>query len=137
MRVEIYTKQFSRYSNSLRDDGPGIESRGGGGKDFPHPPRPALEPTSLLHNGYRVSLSGVKRPERGVNRPPQSSAEVKERVELCIYFPSAPSWPVLGRIFFFFCFSLVPEIFRKSVRKRNVASCKTVACYSLRETSFI
>ena len=28
---------------------------------------------------------------------PQSSAEVKERVELYLYSPSGPSWPVLGR----------------------------------------
>jgi hypothetical protein len=29
--------------------------------------------------------------------PPPSSAEVKERVELYLYSPSGPSWPVLGR----------------------------------------
>jgi hypothetical protein len=31
------------------------------------------------------SFPGIKRPGRGVNHPPQSSAEVKERVELYIY----------------------------------------------------
>ena len=34
-------------------DGPGIESRWGG-RDFPHPSRPALGPPSLLYNVYRV-----------------------------------------------------------------------------------
>jgi hypothetical protein len=43
------------------------------------------------------SLPGVKWPGRGVDHPPSSSSEVKERVELYIYSPSAPSWPVLGR----------------------------------------
>jgi hypothetical protein len=43
------------------------------------------------------SFPGVKRPGRGVDHPPPSSAEVKERVELYIYSPSGPSWPVLGR----------------------------------------
>jgi len=38
----------------------------------------------------------VKRPGRGVDHPPPSSAEVKERVELYQYSPSAPSWPVIG-----------------------------------------
>jgi len=38
----------------------------------------------------------VKRPGRGVDNPPPSSAEVKERVELYLYSPSGPSWPVLG-----------------------------------------
>jgi hypothetical protein len=35
---------------------------------------------SLVYNGYRVSFPGVKRPGRGVDHPPPSSAEVKERV---------------------------------------------------------
>jgi hypothetical protein len=34
---------------------------------------------------------------RGVDHPPPSSAEVKERVELYLYSPSGPSWLVLGR----------------------------------------
>jgi hypothetical protein len=42
------------------------------------------------------SLPGVKRPGRGVDYPPPYSAEVKERVELYFYFPSGPSWSVLG-----------------------------------------
>ena len=40
---------------------------------------------------------GVKRPGRCVNHPPSCSSEVKERVELYLYSPSGPSWPVLGR----------------------------------------
>jgi hypothetical protein len=38
---------------------------------------------------------GVKRPGRGVDHPPPSSAEVKEGVELYLYSPSGPSGPVL------------------------------------------
>jgi hypothetical protein len=34
------------------------------------------------------SLPGVKRPGRGVKHPPPSIAEVKERVELYLYFSS-------------------------------------------------
>ena len=34
-----------------------------------------------------VSFPGVKRPGRGVNHPPTSSAEVKERIELYLYSP--------------------------------------------------
>ena len=41
--------------------------------------------------GYRVSFPGIKRPGRGVNHPPLSSADVKERVELYLYSPSQPS----------------------------------------------
>jgi hypothetical protein len=34
----------------------------------------------------------------GVNSdPPQTSAEVKERRELYLYFPCGSSWPVLGQ----------------------------------------
>jgi hypothetical protein len=53
-------------------------------------------PPSLVYSGYRVYFPGVKSPERNVNHPPQSSAEVKERVELYLYSPSEPIYPVLG-----------------------------------------
>jgi len=39
---------------------------------------------------------GLKRSGRGVDHPPPSGAEVKERVELYLYYPSGPSWPVVG-----------------------------------------
>jgi hypothetical protein len=68
-------------------DGPGIESRWG--RDFPHP---SWGLPNLLSSGYWVSFSGVKRPERGANHPPPSSAEVKETVQLHLYSPSGPSW---------------------------------------------
>ena len=42
------------------------------------------------------SFLEVKRLGRGADHPPPYSAEVKERVELYFYFPSGPSWPVLG-----------------------------------------
>jgi len=58
-------------------DCPGIESQWG--RDFPHPSRPALGPTHPMGTG---SFLGVKRPGRGLDHPPPSSAEVKERVEL-------------------------------------------------------
>jgi hypothetical protein len=51
-------------------------------------------PPSLLYNIYRVSFLRAKRPERGVNHIPPSSAEVKERVELYFYSPSGSSWPI-------------------------------------------
>jgi len=41
------------------------------------------------------SFPGAKRPGCGVYHPPPSSAEVKERVELYLYSPSGPSWPIL------------------------------------------
>jgi len=47
-----------------------------------------------------VSFPGVKRPWRGADHPP-SSAEVEERVELYLYSPSGPSWPVLGVLTFY------------------------------------
>jgi hypothetical protein len=42
------------------------------------------------------SFPGVKRPGRGVEHSPPSSAEIKERIELYLYSPSGPSWPVIG-----------------------------------------
>jgi len=40
------------------------------------------------------SFPGVKRSGRDVDHP--SNVEVKERVELYLYSPSGPSWPVPG-----------------------------------------
>ena len=42
------------------------------------------------------SFPGVKRTGRGTEHPISSSAKVKERVELCLYSLSGPSWPVIG-----------------------------------------
>jgi hypothetical protein len=42
------------------------------------------------------SFPGVKRPGHGIDHPTQSSAEVKECVEIYCYSTSGPSWPVLG-----------------------------------------
>ena len=46
------------------------------------------------------SFPGVKRPGRGVNHTPPSSAEIKEKVELFIHCPCEPSWPVLKQTLF-------------------------------------
>jgi hypothetical protein len=73
----------------------GIESQWAGEILRTRPHRP-WSPPNLLHNRYRVSFLGVKRPGRGVDHTPQSSAEVKERVELYLYSAPGPCWPVLG-----------------------------------------
>jgi hypothetical protein len=52
-------------------------------------------PPNPVYDGYYASFLGVKWPGRGVNHPTPSSAEVKERVDLYFYSPSASLWPVL------------------------------------------
>ena len=66
-------------------DGPGIETRCG--PYFPHPPRPALGTHPASYTVGTGSFQGVKRPGRGVDHTPPSSAEVKERVEPYISSP--------------------------------------------------
>jgi len=64
-------------------DRPGIESRWGrGGEIFRTLPDRPWSPSSLLHNGYRVSVPWLKRPARGIIHSPLPSAEVEETVEL-------------------------------------------------------
>ena len=75
---------------------PGIESRGWGCEIFQTRPDQPWGPPSLLYNANWLSFPEVKRPGRGVDHPPPSSADVKEKVELYLYSPSGPSWPVLG-----------------------------------------
>jgi hypothetical protein len=41
------------------------------------------------------SFLGVKWLGHGIDHPPPSSDEVKERVEIYLYSPYGPSWPVL------------------------------------------
>ena len=55
---------------------------------------PVTHPTSYTMG--TGSFPGLKRPGGGVDHPPSSSAEVKERVELYLYSPSGPSWHGLG-----------------------------------------
>jgi hypothetical protein len=75
-------------------DGPEIESQWGARFSAPVQTGREAHPDSYtIGNG---SFSGVRRPGRGVDQPSPSSAEVKERVELYLYFPSGPSWPVIG-----------------------------------------
>ena len=64
--------------------GTGIESRWG--RDRP------CGPPSLLHNGYRVSFLWVKRSGLGGNHQPSSGAEVKARVEICLF----PLWAYMA-----------------------------------------
>ena len=63
----------------------GIESRSGARFSTPVHTDPRAHPASYTMG--TGSFPGVKRPGRGVDRPPAFSAEVSERVELCIYSP--------------------------------------------------
>jgi hypothetical protein len=65
-----------------------------GGEIFRTRPGRPWSPPSLLYNGYRLF------PERKAAGawhwlPTSSNAEVEERVELYLFSPSGPSWPVL------------------------------------------
>jgi hypothetical protein len=76
-------------------------------RQFSHPSKSTLEPTSLPYSGYRVSFSGVNWPGCGDNHLSQSNTEVKERVAPYPYSLSDPLWLVLERNF--------PFIFNYSV----------------------
>ena len=87
--------QHSLYSDSLQTGQFGDQIPVGGEifnkcLDWPWGPH------SLLYNGYWVFSWGVKWPGSGTDHPSWSSIEVKERVQLYLYFPSGPLWPVIG-----------------------------------------
>ena len=75
-------------------DGPEIESRWGARLSAPVQTGRGTYPASYTMG--TGSFRGVKRPGRGFNHPPPSSAEVKERVELYLNSSSVPSWQVVG-----------------------------------------
>ena len=70
-------------------------SNPGRGEIFRTCPDMLWGPPSLLYNGYRV-IPGGKAAGTWRWPPTLSSAEVKERVELYLYYFSVPSWLVVG-----------------------------------------
>jgi hypothetical protein len=68
-----------------RLDGPGIESRWGARFSAPVETGPGTHPASYTMG--TGSFPGVKRPGSVVDHTPPSRAEIKERVELYLYFP--------------------------------------------------
>jgi hypothetical protein len=87
--------QLSRYSDLLRAGWSGDRILVGARFSAPVQTCPGAYPASCTMG--TGSFPGVKQPGRGVDHPRPSSAEVKERVQLYLYYPSGPSWPVLGR----------------------------------------
>jgi hypothetical protein len=99
---------FYKHSSSMSRDSPvgiatdyGLEDRmlgvrfpaGVGSFLFDTMSRPALEPTQSSFQCVPGAVSlGIKRPGRGTDRLPPSSAEVKERVDLYLHSPNTFSW---------------------------------------------
>ena len=75
-------------------DGPGIESRWWATFTASFQTGPETHPSPYVKG--TGSFQRVKRPGRGAEHPPPSSAEVNERVELYLNSTSGPSWPVIG-----------------------------------------
>ena len=95
--------QLSRYSDSLRAGQSRDRIPVGGRKRFSSPVQtgPVAHPVSYTMG--TGSLSGGKAAVAWRWPPTPSSAEVKERVQIYLYSPSGPSWPVLGWILPLLC----------------------------------
>jgi DNA-binding sugar fermentation-stimulating protein len=83
-------RQLSRYSNSLRAGRPGDRIPVGARFSTPVQTDPGAHAASCTM-GTGV-LTGVERPGLVVKHSHTSSNEVKEKVELYLYFLSEPSW---------------------------------------------
>ena len=92
--LQCGTGQCSRYSNSLWAGRSGDQIPVGARFSAPVQISSGANPASYTMDTR--SFPGVKQPGHGVDHPPPSSAEVKERVELYLYSASGPSWPVIG-----------------------------------------
>jgi hypothetical protein len=93
-RKLLYFGQRSRHSDLLRAGRSGDRISVWARHSAPVQTDPGAN--SASHTIVTVSFLWVKRPERGVDHQPPSSVEVEGKVELYIFSPSGPSWPVLG-----------------------------------------
>jgi len=90
---KIFKRISSQYSDSLRAGRSGHRIPWRAIFSAPVKNGPVTHPaSSKLGTG---SFPELKRPGRGVDYPPPSSAEVKERVGLYIFSLSGLLWPVL------------------------------------------
>ena len=99
-KCDLYT-EFDRGSNP-------------GGGEFSAPFRTVLRAHPACHPMGTETFLGVKRSGRVLNHPSPLSVEVQERIELYFYYPSEPSWPVLGRNvpFYLKCGNSIHTLFR-------------------------
>ena len=84
----------SWYSNSLQAGRSGDQIPVGARYPAPIQTGPGAHPASYTKG--TGSFPAVKQLGRGIEHPPTSSTDVKESVEIYLYFPSGPLWPVLG-----------------------------------------
>ena len=91
--------ELGRYSDSLRAGR--YRDRIPVGVKFSAPVQtgPGAYPASCTMG--TGSFPGVKGPGRGADHPPLSKCRSHERVELYLYSPSGPQWPVIWRTFTF------------------------------------
>jgi len=66
------------------------------GARFSAPVQTSLGAHPASYTTGTESFPAVKQPGSGIDHPPASSVEVKEREEPYLYSTSGPSWPVIG-----------------------------------------
>ena len=74
------------------------------------------------------SFPGVKRPVRVADHPPPSKCRGLERVELYLYSPSGPSWPVIGGTFTL-C-DIVRQVYERWTNSTLLLSVQSLYCTS-------
>jgi hypothetical protein len=90
--IKVLCTFYYAIATRYRLNGLGIESLLV--QNFPQLSRMALDPTQPPIQWITFFFPGVKQLGHGIDRPHHSSGKVKERVELYLYSPSGPSWPV-------------------------------------------
>ena len=87
-------RRLAHFSYDAVYTSPGIESRWE--RDFLHPSKPSVGLTQSPVKWVPSLSPGGKTAGAWRWPPTPSSDAVKERIELYLYSPSAPSWPILG-----------------------------------------
>jgi hypothetical protein len=90
----------------------------------------AFAQNSQYATGYRVFFPGVKRPGSGINHPPPSSAEIKEKVDLYLYSLSGHSWPVLEQTYLLNTTNSINSTIYQQIHRQNSWTWAPRSCHA-------
>ena len=124
--MDSWPGQRSKYSKSLSAGWSRYQNLVGW--DFPLPSRLVLGNTQPSIQWVPDHSWGVKQPGYIVNHIPSLSTQVKERLQLYLYFPSVLSWQVTDCSFYLYVMDIEYPVSRQSITLKSTLIFPTILC---------